>query len=671
MKFSFEGRLRNLRLPDGKTALLYSVFEAVMNGVQAIEERFGTSAAPTAGQIYVNLEKDKETNNVSKLLVTDNGIGLNPRHLDSFETCDTVEKSDRGGRGVGRLVWFKVFNSVRIVSSYEADGSVQTLSFRFDPFVEESLQELLLTQATGTEPGSQIILDDVKPEQRARLTSGSLARSLCHHFFPYFIAKSMPTLSIKQGRRSIDVGSYLESRMSVEKVEMLNLTAEGYGQIEISHVYVDPNIAKQLSNSILLAAQGRVVISYEIERKFALRELSNKRAYACVVRGPFLDEKVDQERTSFKVHDEVLESIKEHALARAGDFLAGHIKEVKSRKKSNVINILEEHPQLAVSVSNIDEYVESLSPGMSDEEIGKSLFTLLYRQEKKVRQQINDLANEDTTEEDRDRSVQALMEKVTESAQRRLAEYTIKRHQIIHIAKSMLRYADQNKQSYVWEKVVHEILCPMGTILSSGDYNDHNLWLIDDLLSYYHFFASDKAMSSFTDGDERKEPDLIFFNPFGFRREGTNDPVVIVEFKRPGDENLSSDPVDQVLGYIDKLRNRTVRSPDGEVISDISNNTPFECIIVCDLTSGARKKFERSLAQNPTPDGLGYYGFSPVHRASIRVLSYQKVFRDAEVRNQAFFSRLGLLPAEVRTQLASSAREIATAEIKASSTAAG
>jgi hypothetical protein len=200
----------------------------------------------------------------------------------------------------------------------------------------------------------------------------------------------------------------------------------------------------------------------------------------------------------------------------------------------------------------------------------------------------------------------------------------------------------------------------MGKIMSSRDHSDHNLWLVDDLLPYYQFFASDKALTSLGIEDERSESDLLFFNPFGFRREGTNDPVVIVEFKLPGDEHLSSDPVDQVLGYIEELQSRTVKNPDGEVINDISDRTPFECIIVCDLTAGARKKLVRSLAQNPTPDGLGYYGFSKEHNASIRVLSYRKLFRDAELRHRALFDKLGLSPEEVRRSLASVTSAITT-----------
>ena len=41
MKFDVMGRIGNMRLPDGKTALLYSIYEAVSNAIQAIEERFG------------------------------------------------------------------------------------------------------------------------------------------------------------------------------------------------------------------------------------------------------------------------------------------------------------------------------------------------------------------------------------------------------------------------------------------------------------------------------------------------------------------------------------------------------------------------------------------------------------------------------------------------------
>ncbi|MET4455450.1 ATP-binding protein [Bradyrhizobium sp. RT3b] len=654
MKFDVMGRIGNMRLPDGKTALLYSIYEAVSNAIQAIEERFGRAEFAKRGiiNVLVDLNPDKS---LKYIAISDNGIGLNSTHLAAFETCDTRQKYSIGGKGVGRLIWIKVFDEIKVRSTYEV-GIVgyEQISFKFDPTEEESLVGLTKSKGEAGDVGTHIILAEVKPDQNAGITRSLLARHICHHFFPYFIAGSMPRLNVMFGRRELDIGEYLTSKIDVRAKETIDVPLGSIGKLEISHVYVEKSISRELSNAILLAAQGRVVKSIEIEKKFALKGLVNGRAYVCVVHGQFLDAKVDQERTGFKALETELEAITDAAMESAERFLEEHIAGVRKLQKRFVIEILEEHPQLAISVKDIDAYVSALSPSMSGEDIGKTLFTLLYRHERKLKSQIKHLEDAEVdheSEHSRREQIDDLVQKVTDDAKRRLAEYTIKRHQIIQLARSLLRYNSEEKKSYHWERTLHELVCPMGKMLDAKDYDEHNLWLIDDLLSYYSFFASDKAMSNFGVDGERKEPDLIFFNPYGFRREGTNDPVVIIEFKRPGDETLSSDPVDQVLEYIERLRSRTVRDIEGAIVSDINEQTPFECIVICDLSMGARKRFERSVAQNPTPDGQGYYGFSPNHKASIRVLSYGKVFRDAELRNQGFFAKLGLLPEEVRRAL--------------------
>jgi hypothetical protein len=654
MKFDVLGRIGNMRLPDGKTALLYSIYEAVSNAIQAIEERFGRAEFAKRGMINVLVELNADKT-LKFLAISDNGVGLNSTHLASFETCDTRQKYSIGGKGVGRLIWVKVFNEIQVRSTFEVGlDRYEQVSFKFDPNLDGSLVDLTKSKGEAGDVGTRIMLTEIKPDQNAGITRPIVARHICHHFFPYFIAGSMPRLNVMFGRRELDIGDYLASKIDVRAQETLDVPFGNVGKIEISHVYVDKSISQELSNAILLAAQGRVVKSIEIEKKFALKSLDNGSAYVCVVHGDFLDAKVDQERTGFKALESEMEAIIETAMEAAERFLDEHIAKIRIAQKRLVIEILEEHPQLAISVQDIDVYVASLSPSMSEEDIGKTLFTLLYRHERRLKSQIRSLQNDDTDRGDkqsRRERIDELVQKVTDDAKRRLAEYTIKRHQIIQLARSLLKYSDQDKKGYHWERTLHELICPMGKMLDAKDYDEHNLWLIDDLLSYYSFFASDKAMSALGVEGERKEPDLIFFNPYGFRREGTNDPVVIIEFKRPGDETLSSDPVDQVLEYIERLRSRTVRDVEGSIISDISDQTPFECIVVCDLSAGARRKFERSVAQNPTPDGLGYYGFSPNHKASIRVLSYGKVFRDAELRNQSFFSKLGLLPQEVRHAL--------------------
>ena len=648
---------RKYALPDGRTALLYSIYEAVSNAIHAIEERFGKAEFGSRGAINIMIDQ-REDKTLNFIAVSDNGIGLTPTHLAAFETCDTRQKYALGGKGVGRLIWTKVFDRIEVESVYEVGlDRCEKVHFLFDPTTDPSLQQLKVGHGDLKDVGTRILLASIKGGQNAGISRATLARHICHHFFPYFIADGMPKLGLMFGRREIDVQEFIATK--VEKVNEEEVIVDtSIGAIKIAHVYVDKSISQELSNTILLTAQRRVVRSVEIEKKFALKGLSNGKAYVCVVTSDFLDRKVDQERTGFKALDHEIEDITSCALSAAEEFLTEHIKSVRVEQTTNVIRILEEHPQLAISVSNVEEYVNSLSPSMSEEDIGKTLFTLLYRHERRIKSEINSINNstsENVEPEKFHGVIDGLVQKVSDDAKRRLAEYTIKRHQIIQIARSLLRYSNTSKKTYAMEKSLHELICPMGRMLSNKHYDEHNLWLVDDLLSYYSFFASDKSMAAYGVDGEKKEPDLIFLNPLGFRREGTNDPVVIVEFKRPGDEHLSSDPVDQVLDYIERLRSKTIRSVDGEVVSDINDHTPFECVVICDLTAGARKKFERSVAQTPTPDGQGYYGFSPNHKASIRVLSYSKVFRDAELRNMSFFDKLGLLPAEVQAALASEA----------------
>jgi hypothetical protein len=223
----------------------------------------------------------------------------------------------------------------------------------------------------------------------------------------------------------------------------------------------------------------------------------------------------------------------------------------------------------------------------------------------------------------------------------------------------LLKYSNEENEKYAYEKAIHDLICPMGKMYTSGDYDDHNLWILDDSLAGYQFFASDKPIKSFVmEGGSLKEPDVIFFNPLGFRRDGTDEPVSIVEFKRPGDSSPSGNPVDQVLSYIEEMRASKVKDVDGELVCEIKQTTPFNCFIVCELTEASRRMMERSVAQTMTPDGEGYYGWSTPHNAFIQVVSFKKMLRDAYARSRVYFDALNLAkPSNAAKRRAAKARE--------------
>ncbi len=144
METNLRGRLRNTALPYNKGLL--PLFEAVVNSIHSIEE--SQLSPENSGSITVKIIRDPqqvlnfEDNLVNKKLnasrdikgfcIIDDGAGFNAENMKSFLTLDSSHKEKKGGRGVGRLLWLKAFESVNVSSVYKGDdGQLELLTFIF------------------------------------------------------------------------------------------------------------------------------------------------------------------------------------------------------------------------------------------------------------------------------------------------------------------------------------------------------------------------------------------------------------------------------------------------------------------------------------------------------------------------------------------------------------
>ena len=183
MKFDIIGRIQNMRLPDGKTAILYSVYEAVSNSIHAINDLFGETLAASHGKVDVNIAVN-EDNDIDLITITDNGIGFTPENLKSFETSDSRFKYQRGGKGVGRLIWIKMFETIKVDSVVKNGRTMERIQFRFSPEKEKSITNLRKTSAPGAHRGTTITLSDLRPDQRGRVRPSSYLKDLALHLLP-------------------------------------------------------------------------------------------------------------------------------------------------------------------------------------------------------------------------------------------------------------------------------------------------------------------------------------------------------------------------------------------------------------------------------------------------------------------------------------------------------
>lgn len=644
MKFDVLGRIENMDLPDGKIAVHYSVYEAVSNSIHAIVDRFGEKEAASKGHIDINIESDKNSE-ITSINISDNGIGFTAGNISSFETSDSRHKYTRGGKGVGRLIWIKLFEDIKVKSTVRAGRGAQCLSFEFKPERPKSIQKMRRIPGDVREIGSSITMENPRKPIGSRINFDSFLKDLSLHFFSQFIDGTLPEIVLNYGGYTQSLADFISDK--VEKPIKQSVTFDADGEswtINIDHIFIDPTISAALKNSYILTAHGRLVGNpTTIEKIYDLRHLPNGKAYVAVVSGRPLDQRVDQQRLGFRFNEEQAEALHNAIRGNIEGFLADHITMVRSKQRATVQSVLTEHPQLAGQIGDVDEYIASLYPGMPEEQIAANLFTLLFREERNLRKKFAKLTEIKNSGGDVATEAHELIHDLSEQQKLRLADLVAKRHQVLTTAYELLRHDDPENQTYSYEKVVHELICPMGKMYDSGDFDDHNLWILDDSLAGYQLFTSDKSIRSLVGKEgSTKEPDLLFFNPLGFRRPESNDPITIVEFKRPGDGRITSDPVSQVLEYIEELRDKTVKALDGEVVSTIDRRTPFQCFVVCELTEETKRLLRRGQAHTQTPDGEGFYGWSPEHNATLHVVSFKKMFDDAYMRNRAYFDALNL-----------------------------
>jgi hypothetical protein len=242
-----------------------------------------------------------------------------------------------------------------------------------------------------------------------------------------------------------------------------------------------------------------------------------------------------------------------------------------------------------------------------------------------------------------------LTENIQDEKKSSLAEYIVRRKAILEVFDERLGFLDNNSEKHWNEENLHELICPLRKSSDELTYEDHDLWVIDDRLAFFSYFASDKTFNSMSStAKSTKKPDILFYDSsLAFQRTDNDDTVVIVEFKRPGRNDYTvgpkGNPIDQVIEYIDILRDMTKKTKNykGKILDNISENTRFTGYIVADKTPSL-EKILRTRDFKSTPDGKGAFSIHEKLNSYLEVIPYSKLISDAKIRNAIFFDKLGL-----------------------------
>jgi hypothetical protein len=226
-----------------------------------------------------------------------------------------------------------------------------------------------------------------------------------------------------------------------------------------------------------------------------------------------------------------------------------------------------------------------------------------------------------------------------------LAEYVLVRKSIIDILEKYMGFREGKDSNYL-EEAIHKLIVPMRTDSARLAITDHQLWLLDDRLAFFAYFASDKKLRTYTSNPSEDRPDIAFFydNCFAWKEADAGNTVVLVEFKRPGRDNYDGEenPVRQLINYIKQIQTSTsLTDSKGKTFSPALKSAAFHCYVVADITDSLRDALG-GYAFHDTPDKLGMVGYLRQPEAFVEVISYEKLLADAKRRNAIFFDKIGI-----------------------------
>jgi hypothetical protein len=114
--------------------------------------------------------------------------------------------------------------------------------------------------------------------------------------------------------------------------------------------------------------------------------------------------------------------------------------------------------------------------------------------------------------------------------------------------------------------------------------------------------------------------------------------IVVIEFKRPGKDNYSSDPAQQVIDHFVAIDDKKIKDVDGRPINP--TNIRYYGYFIADITTSLEKQMRFNYQKSI--DGESYFKTLPSGNGYVEIISYDKLLRDAQRRNRVLFEKLGL-----------------------------
>jgi len=643
--------LARTHLDQNLHGFLLPILEAISNAMDSIGARFqqDTEKASQEGLVQIRIRNLNQPSGM-QITVVDNGEGLTDPNYNYFRTPFSGHKLDRRGRGFGRFIAFKVFSQVLYGSRHRFFGVEYIREFRFDLWQENEI----VTHNVGLkfhDTGVQVeyskplavwkdVIQEIRPDD--------VLEEIGWHFLPYFLYRWLPQITIQfDDIEPENITAHFRKIFRQHKQGSFSLSIDG--NPEQLH-YTLARIAKKRqfkSHCLLLSAADRIVghardLTNKLGRPFFEDESGEKYVVIAVVRSDAFEKRLNDARTGINLPAATVEEI----VTAVSDVIQSEEKDqiakIRTTQVRELGDALKENPifRLGLRGRSIQDYVEGKPNNWNAERFLSDLAIEKTRASAELTRQITAAANNPV---DYEKRLKSIVEKLDEGKKEALAEYVIHRKNVIALIEAARRYQGSTTKRAP-EDAIHELIFRRFSDNAKTEYFEHNLWLIDDLLSFVPYISSDRALHGKGRKLGDKVTDLLFFDDSMILSDKDGSTLSIVEFKKPSRDDYvigrkGSDPVLQVLTTLEQATERGgLSTTDGAHINLNSVVRRF-AFIVADITPSLQEllKFHDFKADYHPNIHVRYRANEEI---LIQAFGYDTLIENAKKRNQAFFSVL-------------------------------
>jgi soluble cytochrome b562 len=683
------GKVHNTRLnfKDGIMAL----FEALANSIQSIDD-----AKIIDGSILIELTRKKSLYDgqedgflpIDSIKVCDNGVGFIEDNFSSFLSSDSTYKLSRGGKGIGRFAWLKVFDHASVESTFDQDGKPLKRYFEFVNNRDAIVNEKFESNPSGNK-NTTISLKHIKDGylQKFPREIGDLADQIIEHLIMRLISPSCPSIILRDISVSPTIEIDINHRFNAEFLldsDVDSFSVNNYS-FSVALLKVKANDVKA-THSIYLSGNDRVVKSTPLSKYIpsltaALLDEERGEPFCikALVSSDYLDSNVNNERTKFSlrnggdvdasgdlINEITLSEIEGRTAETVSVHFENYLDSLRQTKRVKLEQVIyTDFPHL-IPLLEYDKVIDSITPTQLQDKnklnlaLQKAKYEILLQAKQEVvdiQSTMENISEDNVSPEmmiEYKKGFDRLVEKLTNITKSELSEYVVHRRILLDIFEKLL--SKKNDGTYPWEEEIHKLIFPKGK--SSEDMLGiaQNLWLIDERLSYHRYVSSDLPL------DKKKKksvrPDVLigkqvvqvddrglgFDMPIAFTENAqvaAYDSMVILEFKRAMRKDYAGekDPIDQIKGYIREIRNGKALDPKGRPII-VSESCRFYAYLICDLTPALKNEIKEMHDFTPMVEGNGLFAMLKSLNAYVEVISYNKILADSAQRNRVLFEKL-------------------------------